>query len=181
MQRLLGLLYMAVAAVLVTASPILAEEGPSGPVVELRLQLVVATGPAGAMARVAIDNLDTSLRAIGATLNVPEPWEVTEVRGLSTAGTQNVRFQQRGQELRLLLVSLQGSVVTSADGPVLELHLRKPVADSSGIRDLGARLALVDAEIIDQQGDLLTVRLTHEPSFGRQLRRDSRPMRRGGR
>ena len=181
MQRLLSLLSMAVAAVLVTAFPIPAEEGPSGPVVELRLQHVVATGPTEVMARLAIDNLDTSLKAVGATLNVPASWEVTDVRGLGTAGAQNVRFQQRDHVLRILLVSLQGSIVASADGPLLELHLRKPVADSNEIRNPGGRLALVDAEIIDKQGDRLTVRLTRESSLAHELHRGRRPMRRGDR
>ena len=54
----------------------------------------------------------------------------------------NVLFRQKDGQLRVLLVSLQGSMVTSAEGPLLELQLHSPFVGTNGIPVLREHLAL---------------------------------------
>jgi hypothetical protein len=114
-------------------------------------------GPDRASIRLTVDNPETPVSGLAATLGVSKDWRVVSVRPLGAAAALDVDHQQTGDRLRLLLVSTVGEVIPAGGDPVLEIELRRE--GSFGSPRVPAGLTLLDVEVADERHEQVQVLL----------------------
>jgi hypothetical protein len=98
-------------------------------------------------------------RAVGGVsmaVHVPEPWIVTGVDALGLVRAIEPRFHQKGQTLRVLLVSFDGEPLAREDDVRVKVTLRRNGPQAWGADE---RIRLLEAEVIGEKGRRLRLEL----------------------
>jgi hypothetical protein len=89
-------------------------------------------------------------------VHVPEPWIVTGVDALGLVRAIEPRFHQKGQTLRVLLVSFDGEPLAREDDVRVKVTLRRNGPQAWGADE---RIRLLEAEVIGEKGRRLRLEL----------------------